>query len=171
MLQRLGLTARLMIVSGLLLVLGGGAVLGALTARDAVALQAALQARAREEAQALAPLIADQAVIGGYALIQQILDARIRARSIAGIEWLDRRGTTLRSSDTSVERVAPQSRPISSRPRSRTAHRAAQRRPHPCLGCQPYRPIVRHKPEGQAALANAASIIAWVPRENSSGQA
>jgi PAS domain S-box-containing protein len=107
LLQRLGLTARLMIVSGLVLVLGGGAVLGALTARDTVALHTALESRAQEEADALAPLIADQAVIGDYAVIQQILDARTRAKSIAGIEWLDRRGTALRSTDGSGERTAP----------------------------------------------------------------
>jgi hypothetical protein len=32
------------------------------------------------------------------------------------------------------------------------------------------RPDARRKPTGQTALAKAASIITWVPRENSRGQ-
>ena len=104
---RLGLTARLMILSGGVLLLGGGAVLVALTARDAVALQVALQARAQEELEALAPLIADQAIVGDYAVIQQILDARTRAKSIRAIEWVDRRGATVQSRDTDRSPVSP----------------------------------------------------------------
>ncbi|MES2957485.1 MAG: ATP-binding protein [Pseudomonadota bacterium] len=105
--RQLGLTARLMIISGTVLVLGGGAVLGALTARDAAALQAALQSRAEEEIDALAPLIADQAVIGDYAVIQQILGARTQAKAIHAIEWTDRRGATVKSTDTARSAAAP----------------------------------------------------------------
>ena len=97
--HRFSLTARLMLISGAVLTLGGGGLLGALTARDAVALQAALQSRAQDEVDALAPLIADQAVIGDYAVIQQIFAARIRAKPVRAIEWVDRRGAKVQSAD------------------------------------------------------------------------
>ena len=105
--HRFSLTARLMLISGAVLTLGGGGLLGALTARDAVALQAALQSRAQDEVDALAPLIADQAVIGDYAVIQQIFAARIRAKPVRAIEWVDRRGAKVQSADPPGGGVAP----------------------------------------------------------------
>ncbi|MEO5771658.1 MAG: LapD/MoxY N-terminal periplasmic domain-containing protein, partial [Burkholderiaceae bacterium] len=106
-LQRLGLTARLMIISGTVLVLGGGAVLGALTARDALLVQTALQFRAQEEVDALTLLVADQAVIGDYSVIQQIFDVRTTAKSIHAIDWVDRRGATVQSTDPPHAAIAP----------------------------------------------------------------
>ena len=90
-LARLSLTARLMIISGLVLVLGGGAVLTALTLRDVAEVQPTLEARAREELQLLAPLVLEQAVRGDVASIRQLLVARTRATSIRAIEWVDGR--------------------------------------------------------------------------------
>jgi len=106
-LHRLSLTARLMIISGTVLVLGGGAVLGALTERGALLLQTALQFRAQEEVDALALLIADPAVIGDHAAIQQIFDARTEAKSIHAIDWVDRRGATVQSTDPARAALAP----------------------------------------------------------------
>ena len=106
-LQRLGLTTRLMIISGTVLVLGGGAVLGALTARDALLVQTALQFRAQEEVDALAPMIAHPAVIGDHAVIQQIFDVRATAKSIDAIEWLERGGASVQSTDPPHAAEAP----------------------------------------------------------------
>ena len=96
-----------MLISGLALILGGGAVLAAFAVRDAAALQAALQARAQEEADALVPLIVEPAALGNNAAIQQILAARTRAKSIHVIEWIDRRGAAVRSAVASTQSVAP----------------------------------------------------------------
>jgi PAS domain S-box-containing protein len=106
-LQRFGLTARLMVASGLALLVGGGAALTALTAQDATSFQADLHMRAQDELGALAPLIADQAVIGDYAVIQQLLTARARSMHIESIEWTDRRGAVVRSKDQSGVAAAP----------------------------------------------------------------
>jgi PAS domain S-box-containing protein len=105
--QSLGLTARLMAVSGLALLVGGLAVLSALTAQDAARFQADLDSRARHELNALVPLIADQAVVGDYAVIQQLLAARARSLHVFAIEWTDRRGAVLRSADPPPGTVAP----------------------------------------------------------------
>jgi PAS domain S-box-containing protein len=105
--RRLGLKARLMLITGLVLLLGGGAMLGALTARDAVALQRALQFRAQEEFDALAPLIVAEATIGNPAVIQQIFAARARIKSIDAIEWLDRDGVTIQSTAVPTATLAP----------------------------------------------------------------
>jgi PAS domain S-box-containing protein len=106
-LQRFNLTARLMVASGLALLVGGGAALTALTVQDAASFQADLHSRAQDELGALAPLIADQAVIGDYAVIQQLFTARARSMHIESIEWTDRRGATVRSGDQSNRAAAP----------------------------------------------------------------
>ena len=98
-LQRLGLTARLMLASGLALLVGGGALLAALTARDAASFQGDLHVRAQDELVALVPLIADQAVVGDYAVIQQLFAARSRSTHIESIGWTDRRGAAVKSTD------------------------------------------------------------------------
>ena len=96
-----------MLISGLALTIGGGAVLAAFALRDAAALQAALQARAQEEADALAPLIVEPAALGNNAAIEQVFAARTRARSIHVIEWDDRRGAAVRSAAASTQSRAP----------------------------------------------------------------
>ncbi len=106
-LQRLGLTARLMVASGLALLVGGGALLTALTAQDAASFQADLHVRAQDELGALVPLIADQAVIGDYAVIQQLFAARSRSTHIESIEWTDRRGAAVKSTDQHSVAAAP----------------------------------------------------------------
>ena len=105
--QHLGLTARLMIASGVALLLGGGAVLGALTARDAARFQSDLHMRAQDELNALVPLIVDQAVVGDYFVIQEIIAGRTRSAHIRSIEWTDRRGATVRATDDTTETAAP----------------------------------------------------------------
>ena len=105
---RLGLTARLFLVSGIALLVGGGALLAALTAHDAAAFRADLEARAQSELESIIPLIADQAIVGDYSVIEQTLAARTRSTSVVeAIEWTDRRGATVRSVDSSLVSVAP----------------------------------------------------------------
>jgi len=106
-LQRIGLMARLMLVSGLVLLLGGGTVLGALVLRDSAALQIALQFRGQEELDALVPLIAAEQAASGLPLIEQAFTQRVRAKSIHAIEWTDRDGSTVQATDAPTESVAP----------------------------------------------------------------
>jgi PAS domain S-box-containing protein len=92
----LGLTTRLLLASGLALVVGGGALLVALTRDDAARFQAELELRADDELGAILPLIADQAVIGDHAVIERLLATRARNRHVETIEWTQPRGASLR---------------------------------------------------------------------------
>jgi PAS domain S-box-containing protein len=104
---RLGLTRRLLLASGLVLAVGGGVLLAALTAHDAARFGADIEQRAKSELDVIEPLVADRAVIGDYSLLGRLIDARIRDPNIMAVTWVDRHGATVGSVDTQRVTVAP----------------------------------------------------------------
>ncbi len=105
--QRLGLTTRLMLASGLALLCGGGGLLGALTAHDAARFREGILTRAQNEIDAIVPMIAGPVVIGDYALVQQLVEVRTRNEFVAAVEWTDRHGAKIASVKPHLASAAP----------------------------------------------------------------
>jgi two-component system sensor histidine kinase/response regulator len=106
--QRLGLKARLMMVSALVLLCGGGVLVMAVTALDASRLADDLHARAKHEIDAIVPMLARPAAIGDPALIQQLIGARAGGGDVASIEWIDRGGAKMHAADRPSASGAPE---------------------------------------------------------------
>jgi len=105
--EKLGLAARLIILSGLALLVGGTAQLY-LTAQSEVAnVRADFAEHLESELQSLEILLSEQVVIGDYATIQQILDVRVKNRSIGEITLTDMRGKALKAIDKPIPMAAP----------------------------------------------------------------
>ena len=104
----LGLQTRLVTTLGVLFLIAAG-LQTHLSIRDAAtAAHAHLAKEAQELLPLLAPLIAEQAVIGDYATIRQMLKAQVDHRvAIDRIVWTDMRGMALEVSEPKIEAAAP----------------------------------------------------------------
>ncbi len=97
-----------MLASGLVLMAGGGALLAALMASDALRFRDELGLRAEDEIAAIGPLIANHLVIGDYAVIGQLLEARARNPYVDAIVFTDRNGAAVRSREPPRRSTAPE---------------------------------------------------------------
>ena len=104
----LGLQTRLVTTLGVLFLIAAG-LQTHLSIRDAAtAAHAHLAKEAQELLPLLAPLIAEQAVIGDYATIRQMLKAQVDHRvDVDRIVWTDMRGMALEVSEPKIEAAAP----------------------------------------------------------------
>jgi PAS domain S-box-containing protein len=105
--SRIGLTARLLLASGLALGVGAGVLLATLTAAEGTRFQADLRLRAHGELAAIAPLITDPAVLGDHAAIRRLLGAQLLGPHVDAIDWTDRHGGLLHEVDTPRSSSAP----------------------------------------------------------------
>src|SRR5687767_13256363 len=102
-----GLVSRLMFVVGIAIVAGGGVQTFLLLAEGAAEHSSRLRREQNESLVFLAPLVADQAILGEYAAINQLLKNQVRKGEIDTIQWTDRDGKTLVAQDKPDALVAP----------------------------------------------------------------
>jgi two-component system sensor histidine kinase/response regulator len=97
------LTARLVLGSGLALVGCGAALLYSILRGEIIDQRATLSEQLREEMSFALPAMSGPAVVGDYAVIEQMVKARARQPTIARFAWTD-------NSDHSVAALGPQIR-------------------------------------------------------------
>src|ERR1043165_263880 len=94
-----GLISRLMLAVGVAIVAGGGVQTALLVAEGAAEHSARLLREQRETLAFLAPLVADQALVGDYAAVGQLLKNQVRKGEVDKFSWSDRDGKTLVAQD------------------------------------------------------------------------
>jgi PAS domain S-box-containing protein len=104
---RLGLISRLMLAVGVAIVAGGGVQTALLLAEGAAEHSARLLREQRETLAFLAPLVADQALLGDYAAIGQLLKNQVKKGEVDRFAWTDKDGKTLVAQDVPDRLDAP----------------------------------------------------------------
>src|SRR5205807_5241632 len=107
--KNLGLISRLMLAVGVAIVAGGGLQTVLLVAEGAAEHSARLLREQRETLAFLAPLVADQALVGDYAAISQLLRNQVERGEVDRFEWTDKDGKTLIAQDVPDQLEAPAS--------------------------------------------------------------
>ena len=103
----LGLISRLMLAVGVAIVVGGGVQTVLLVAEGATEHSARLLREQKETLSFLAPLVADQALVGDYAAINQLLREQVRRGEVDRFTWTDRDGKALVAQDAPDTLDAP----------------------------------------------------------------
>src|SRR5947209_4635706 len=106
-LKNLGLISRLMIAVGVAIVAGGGVQTALLVAEGAAEHSARLLREQKETLLFLAPLVADQALVGDYAAITQLLKNQVKKGELDRFAWTDKDGKTLIAQDVPDRLDAP----------------------------------------------------------------
>lgn len=101
---KLGLTFRLVVISGVLFVLGGSVLLRTMVEQVVDNRRTTLSESLQSETQDVTQIIGEYAVIGDYASIQQVLSKRAKRTDILLVEWKDQAGKAILA-DSSVLRV------------------------------------------------------------------
>src|SRR5437879_12339329 len=94
-LKNLGLISRLMIAVGVAIVAGGGVQTVLLVAEGAAEHSARLLREQKETLLFLAPLVADQALVGDYAATPQLLKNHVKKGQLARSPWTGQDGRTV----------------------------------------------------------------------------
>ncbi len=94
-----GLVSRLMLAVGIAIVTGGGVQTALLVAEGATEHSARLTREQTETLAFVAPLVADQALVGDYAAIGQLLKNQVKKGEVDRFAWTDRDGKTLVAQD------------------------------------------------------------------------
>jgi two-component system sensor histidine kinase/response regulator len=94
-----GLVSRLMLAVGTAIIAGGGVQTYLLVAEGAAEHSARLARELRETLTFLAPLIADQALLGEYAAITQLLRNQVQKGEVDSFQWTDKDGKKLVAQD------------------------------------------------------------------------
>ena len=102
-----GLIPRLMAAVGFASLVGGGIQNYLLVLEGASEHSARHEREVHETLKFLAPLVADQAVLGDYAAIGQLLRAQARKLEIGELTWTDKNDRTLRGKDDQDKLEAP----------------------------------------------------------------
>lgn len=92
----MSLFARLVLASGLALLLGGGGMLAVSLTEDERFARETLRLQLHDELKAITQVISDHAVIGDYAVIRQVLEARVGNPNLQLATWTDRRGVQVK---------------------------------------------------------------------------
>src|SRR5689334_16317921 len=103
----LGLISRLMLAVGIAIIAGGGVQTALLLAEGAAEHSSRLHREQRETLAFLAPLIADQALLGDYAAISQLLQNQVKKGEVDRFSWTDKEGKTLVAQDVPDKLEAP----------------------------------------------------------------
>lgn len=104
----LSLVLRLMLVAAFAMLLGGAALLYATVTNLASSYHTELSDQLNDGLDSLVISLGEQAVLGDYATIRQILDARGKRRNIALVSWVDARGKTIVARAVPVPLRAPE---------------------------------------------------------------
>jgi diguanylate cyclase (GGDEF)-like protein/PAS domain S-box-containing protein len=104
---KLRLATRVMLVSGVVLMLFGATFLALIVSSELRVTRDELEQRLDHEVNFLVPAIAESAVVGDYALIKQMLEVRVRQPGVLRISWTDTQGITLTSEGDDVRAEAP----------------------------------------------------------------
>lgn len=102
-----GLVSRLMLAVGTAIITGGGVQTYLLMAEGAAEHSARLKRELNETLTFIAPLIADQAILGEYAVIGQLLNNQVKKGEIDSFQWTDKDGRKLVARDQPDALVAP----------------------------------------------------------------
>jgi PAS domain S-box-containing protein len=102
-----GLISRLMLAVGVAIVAGGGVQTALLVAEGRADHSARLLREQTESLAFLAPLVADQALVGEYAGIAQLLRNQVKKGEISELSWTDKDGKTLVGHDAPDKLEAP----------------------------------------------------------------
>src|SRR5882724_9187529 len=102
-----GLVSRLMLAVGIAIVAAGGVQTVLLVAEGAAEHSARLLREQNETLAFLAPLVADQALVGDYAAIGQLLTNQVKKGEVDRFAWTDKDGKTLVAQDAPDTLVAP----------------------------------------------------------------
>jgi two-component system, sensor histidine kinase and response regulator len=105
--KNLGLISRLMLAVGIAIVAGGGVQTALLVAEGATEHSARLLREQKETLSFLAPLVADQALVGDYAAIAQLLKNQVKKGEVDRFSWTDKDGKTLVAQDEPDKLDAP----------------------------------------------------------------
>src|SRR6267143_5427869 len=103
-----GLISRLMLAVGVAIIAGGGVQTALLLAEGAVEHSGRLLREQTETLAFLAPLVADQALVGDYEAIRQLLKQQVKRAQVDRFEWVDRDGKILSADDPDAKREAPE---------------------------------------------------------------
>src|SRR6266850_4037816 len=90
-----GLVSRLMVAVGTAIVLGGGVQTALLVAEGASENSARLLREQTEMLAFIAPLVADQALVGDYEAISQLLKNQVKRGEVDRLTWTDKEGKNL----------------------------------------------------------------------------
>jgi two-component system, sensor histidine kinase and response regulator len=102
-----GLVSRLMLAVGIAIITGGGVQTALLVAEGAAEHSARLKRELTETLTFMAPLIADQALVGEYAVISQLLKNQVQKGEIDSFQWTDKDGKKLVAQDKPDTLSAP----------------------------------------------------------------
>src|SRR5437588_4911574 len=105
--KNLGLISRLMLAVGVAIVAGGGLQTVLLVAEGAAEHSARLLREQRETLAFIAPLVADQALVGEYAAIEQLLKNQVKRGEVDRFTWIDKEGKRLVAQDAPDKLDAP----------------------------------------------------------------
>jgi signal transduction histidine kinase len=105
--EKLTLSERLVISSGLALALVSACLLYTIVASDIERDRRQLAEKLGDEIEFIVPAIAEQAVIGDYALIEQMLKARVEHPLIARAGWIDSLGNQIIARGAGTAHRAP----------------------------------------------------------------
>src|ERR671914_1730157 len=94
-----GLVSRLMLAVGAAIITGGGVQTYLLVAEGAAEHSARLKRELNETLTFMAPLIADQAILGEYAVISQLLNNQVKKGEVESFQWTDKDGRKLIARD------------------------------------------------------------------------
>jgi PAS domain S-box-containing protein len=102
-----GLVSRLMLAVGTAIIIGGGVQTYLLVAEGAAEHSARLERELNETLTFMAPLIADQALLGEYAAISQLLRNQVQKGEVDSFQWTDKDNNKLVAQDKPDTLVAP----------------------------------------------------------------
>lgn len=102
-----GLVPRLMFAVGLAIIVGGSVQTFLFVADGASEHSSRLKRELTETLSFLAPLIADQALVGEYAVIEQLIKKQVTKGEMDRFEWTDNQGRKIVAQDIPDKRVAP----------------------------------------------------------------
>src|SRR6188768_479540 len=102
-----GLVSRLMLAVGIAIITGGGVQTALLVAEGAAEHSARLKRELNETLIFMAPLIADQALVGEYAVISQLLKNQVQKGEVDSFQWTDKDGKKLVAQDKPDTLIAP----------------------------------------------------------------
>ncbi|MDP2821918.1 MAG: PAS domain S-box protein, partial [Sulfuritalea sp.] len=104
---RLSLMVRVMLGASLALVFASILLLFVSTDQDARSARIQIDEHLAGEIDSLLPAIAEWAVIGDYASVEQMFRHRVRRADIRSISWMDDKGRAIEAIDKDVDRRAP----------------------------------------------------------------
>ncbi|MEQ1517132.1 MAG: response regulator [Usitatibacteraceae bacterium] len=102
-----GLVPRLMFAVGLAIIVGGSVQTFLFVADGASEQQNRLKRDLTETLSFLAPLVADQAVLGEYATIEQLLNKQVKRGELDAFVWVDPQGRKMSANDVADKLDAP----------------------------------------------------------------